>query len=97
MNNFLKTADKYLQDLADYLEDNYNDLETDYVNGILQIILSDNQQYIINKHEPTKQIWLSSPLSGASRFSFDEKINDWLNQKSLSLKDFLLSELNHKL
>ena len=33
--------------------------------------------WVINKHAPTRQIWLSSPKSGARHYAFDEGSGLW--------------------
>ena len=43
-------------------------LEIDYEGGILTIELPDGGQYLLNKHAPNREIWLSSPKSGAWHF-----------------------------
>ena len=36
--------------------------------GILTLALEQGGQYVINKHGPNKEIWVSSPVSGAAHF-----------------------------
>ena len=33
--------------------------------------------WIVNKHAPTRQIWLSSPQSGAHHYAFDAGSGQW--------------------
>ena len=33
--------------------------------------------WVINKHAPTRQIWLSSPQSGARHYAFDDGSGQW--------------------
>jgi frataxin len=33
--------------------------------------------WVVNKHAPTKQIWLSSPQSGARHYAFDDGAGQW--------------------
>ena len=33
--------------------------------------------WVINKHAPTRQIWLSSPRSGARHYAFDAGSGQW--------------------
>ena len=33
--------------------------------------------WVVNKHAPTRQIWLSSPLSGARHYAFDAASGQW--------------------
>ena len=46
-------------------------LDVDLQDGILTIELDSGGQYVINKHAPNRQIWMSSPVSGASHFDSD--------------------------
>ena len=47
-----------------------DDLDADLQGGILTIELDPGGQYVINKHAPNRQIWVSSPVSGASHFAY---------------------------
>jgi iron donor protein CyaY len=89
---FHKISDEFLQNLADEIEDKFEDAEVDYLQGILNISIN-NQQYVINKHEPSLQIWLSSPISGAHRFSYVDIENTWINNSAIEIKSLLLSEI----
>jgi len=46
----------------------------DHVNmqqsGVLTLTYGDVGRYVINKQPPNKQIWLSSPVSGPSRYDY---------------------------
>ena len=44
--------------------------------GILTID-GEKGTWVVNKHAPTRQIWVSSPLSGARHFAFDEPSGEW--------------------
>lgn len=33
--------------------------------------------WLVNKHAPTRQIWLSSPRSGARHYAFDSASGQW--------------------
>lgn len=94
---FHKIADELLQNLADTIESANDEVEVDYLQGILNIILPDNKEYVINKHEPTKQIWLSSPYSGAHKFSYDETGNIWIGYKGEELIELLKNECKNLL
>jgi frataxin len=41
--------------------------------GILTVE-GDDGTWIVNKHAPTRQIWVSSPKSGARHFAWDGKV-----------------------
>ena len=50
--------------------------DADLQGGVLTIE-ADRGTWLINKHAPTRQIWLSSPLSGARHYAFDEASGTW--------------------
>jgi len=54
-----------------------DDVDAELRGGILTLELEDGRQYVINKHAPTRQIWLSSPVSGAAHFDYDEASRTW--------------------
>ena len=90
-------AAEELATIADTLEsiDNEGMLDIELHDGILSIKLEDGREYVINKHTPTRKIWVSSPLSGASYFSYDEKSTLWhtLKGPALVLRTMLGEEL----
>lgn len=66
---FETLADRTLRDLQVLLEDLLgDDADVDLRGGILTIELDDGRQFVLNKHAPNRQIWLSSPVSGAAHF-----------------------------
>ena len=65
-------AFKYLQDLSDTLE---NDWDADYVEGTL-LIRCAKGQFLLNYHGTMEQIWFSSPITGAHHFSY--RSGKWL-------------------
>jgi frataxin len=44
--------------------------------GILTVD-GDDGTWVVNKHAPTRQIWLSSPHSGARHYAFDAASGQW--------------------
>jgi frataxin len=46
--------------------------------GILTVE-GDDGTWIVNKHAPTRQVWLSSPKSGARHFAWDGKA--WIDTR----------------
>lgn len=52
--------------------------------------------YVLNKQTPNRQIWLSSPISGPSRFEYSDD-KKWLhNRTNQDLLEILNSEFNEK-
>ncbi len=92
-SEFHKLADITISQIAEGLEAN-EELEVDYIAGILTVTLGNGQQYVINKHAPTRQIWLSSPKSGAWHFSF-KSLNTWVStNKNQDLLELVSKEFN---
>jgi len=68
--DFERQAGQFLEALFEQIEGLLGDwLEIDMESGILKIELPDGGTYILNKHGPNREIWLSSPKSGAWHFA----------------------------
>lgn len=94
-SRFHDTADKTLRHIAEVVEDVLGDeLDVDMQGGILTIELSDRRQYVLNKHTPNRELWLSSPVSGAWHFAWDEGLA-WRSTRdpAVALKPLLAGEL----
>jgi frataxin len=63
-----ETISRLMMQIEDQLEDH---LDVDLEAGILHIELPGGGRYVINKHGPNREIWLSSPASGAWHFAPD--------------------------
>jgi frataxin len=72
----------------------YSDLDTELTDGIIYITLPNDKQYVINRHGPSKQIWLSSPVSGAGYYSYDLQQNKFTNKENQALIDKILIEIS---
>ena len=71
-----------------------SDLDVDLDNSVLTIELENDQIFLINKHAPLKQIWVSSPVSGASHYVWKEEACDWIcTRRGISLAETLVQEL----
>ncbi|NBX53159.1 MAG: hypothetical protein EBT63_05880 [Proteobacteria bacterium] len=95
--NFYQLCEECLQDLSDKIEnlDINSNLELEYLDGILKIIINKNKKtFIVNRNSGNQKIWYSSPFSGADYFSYNELQNKWLNSKNVELFDKLFLELN---
>lgn len=73
-SEFKTLSHKMLAALADAIEesDAKGVLDVEYQSGVLTITLPSQKQYVINQHVPMRQIWLSSPVSGAAHFDYKE-------------------------
>lgn len=96
---FHNLADSTIHDLLEKLEE-YGDLididgfDIDYGNQVLTLKLGTLGTYVVNKQTPNRQIWMSSPVSGPSRFDWDRDAQAWIYRRTKSnLVDTLESEL----
>ncbi|HUX78614.1 MAG TPA: iron donor protein CyaY [Alphaproteobacteria bacterium] len=92
MDNFHKTSTQTLEELTDFFESSWPQADVDLLDETLSVILPNGHQYLINKHGVTRQIWLSSPFTGAHHFQL--KNGRWrCTRTDLLLEDLLLEEL----
>ena len=93
-------ANPEMEKLTDDLEalEEKCDISVEYDSGVLSVTMPDDREYIINKHTPSRQIWVSSPYTGASYF--EHRDNGWLLKRSTTkldfenLYDFITAEIN---
>jgi len=97
-------SDSAMDDLFVFLEDVMetdgnaeNGWEVEYDSGVMTIHFGSNHgTYVLNKQPPTKQIWLSSPLSGPKRYDYDEDARHWFYARDgQSLGSLLSQEFSH--
>ena len=79
---FERQAGKVLDRLMAQIEDQaMDDLDVDVEGGILTITLpAGGGTYLVNKHTPNREIWLSSPKSGAWHFRRDPEAG-WVSTR----------------
>src|SRR5215471_13846430 len=70
---FETLADSLLATLEEALGD-HADAE---LQGAVLNVEGDDGTWVVNKHAPTQQIWLSSPRSGARHYAFDNASGQW--------------------
>jgi len=98
--DFERAAERTLQHLMTALEEALGDeAEVDLEGGILTIALDAGGTYLLNMHRPNRQIWLSSPKSGAWHFNVDPAApGQWVATKGgPRLHDLLARELGQEL
>ena len=93
-----QTLERFLLAIEDVEPD---DADADLLDGVLTIEFEDGRTYIINRHVPLRQIWLSSPVSGAGHF--DHRDGAWIADRdgrnlavtlSAELSDLLGVDIN---
>ena len=88
-DKFLKLASKTLNEIFEKFNDYNSDLEIDFVEKNITIETVKEKVFVISIHEPTNQIWLSSPISGAHHFSYDDSNKkNWVSTRDKSIEIF---------
>lgn len=91
--DFTQRITATLQAIAEQAEDQLDMLEdVEEQAGMVTLILDSGQQYLLNQHNPTQQLWLSSPKTGGWHFVWNEAQGQWLDTK----KQHPLIELLHE-
>ena len=92
---FESLAVQTLQRFALRIEEATMELEVDLEDGVLNIETEDGSIYLVNKHSAMRQLWLSSPVSGASHFDYDAANKIWESTRGgESLEGILERELS---
>jgi frataxin len=93
---FETAADALLAELQAKLEVALDaaDPDIELRGGILTVALDDGRQFVINKHAPTRQIWVASPVSGAAHYAWDEGRQAWRSTRAeAELRNTLAADL----
>jgi frataxin len=91
-SSFAIHADQALARLAEAIDQALGDrLDVDLTGGVLTIDLETGGQYVINKHAPSRQIWMSSPRSGATHFDYRDQVG-WVAAKTGAVLEKMLAE-----
>jgi CyaY protein len=92
---FHRLADATLNALFATMEeaDNSGALEVEYLEGIMTLEFDSGKQIIISKHMPSRQIWVSSPLSGGLHFSYHPQQQDWRTASGQELLPLLSQDI----
>lgn len=92
---FETLAEQTLAAIMDAVDASLGDvLDVDYQDGVLTIETDDGGCFVVNRHLPNRQIWLSSPVSGAAHFAYDEATGRWPSTRGgADLHDRLAAEL----
>jgi frataxin len=80
-SQFESLADQTLARLQAAIESAGGELDAELVNGILTIETGSGGKYLLNRHAPNRQIWLSSPVSGAWHFAWSAELQAWISTR----------------
>jgi frataxin len=78
---FESLAGNFLARVTAAVEDASDDIDVELQGGVLTIELEDGRTFVLNKHAPMRQMWLSSPLSGASHYKYDDASRLWVSTR----------------
>lgn len=98
-DEFHNLADSTINHLLEKIEE-YGDsveidgFDIDYGNQVLTVKFGDLGIYVLNKQTPNRQIWMSSPVSGPSRFDWDQNAQAWVYRRT---KEYLFKILESEL
>ena len=77
-SSFATLVQEVLERIANALEDaGADDLDLDLTDGVLTIEDDAGRTWVVNRHVPLKQMWLSSPVSGAAHFAWKAEAGRW--------------------
>ena len=72
IDNFQNLAKKTLDDIFNLADKKSQDFDVDFEGENLIIEINDST-FVLSIHNPTQQIWMSSPISGAHHFEYKEE------------------------
>lgn len=86
MSNFDHQAKTCLKDLYERIDHALGDrVDCDLVDASLTLTFEDGRQMLIHIHRQNKEIWFSSPQSGATHFHYDQVVLAWVSKKGAML------------
>lgn len=92
--DFLEVAEEVLHNIAKAIEeaDSGFELDVDATGDSLSIEFPDGSKYLINIHASSNEIWVSSPLTGGSHFSYDDD-ETWKDSDENDLRELVTEEI----
>ncbi len=95
-SEFRERADATLEYLFEKLdeEDMGGVLDLDLQEGVLSIATNTGHAFVVSRHVPSKEIWLSSPLTGGLHFAYPYKQDDWWLRDGRTLTVVLSEEIS---
>ena len=96
IDNFQNLAKKTLDDIFNLADKKSQDFDVDFEGENLIIEINDST-FVLSIHNPTQQIWMSSPVSGAHHFEYKEQGSEfkWISTRDSSIN--LLEKLDMEL
>lgn len=97
---FFCRVKEILHKIEESLEHQLDDqTDIDLQEESLQITLASGQVWLLNRHIPSQEIWLSSPLKGGLHFGWCAQHHQWISTRSTGdeLCHFLEKDLSSAL
>ncbi|PWR24465.1 iron donor protein CyaY [Zavarzinia aquatilis] len=79
--DFRNRAEHCLAFWLDVFEESEGFDELELIDGVLQAETEDGRTFVLNRHNPLRQVWLSSPVSGAHHYAFDGERDGWFSTR----------------
>lgn len=94
-SDFQQLADATLERLSDALEaaDGDGVLDVELAQGVLTVELPGKKTIVVSKHGPSRQVWVSSPISGGLHFPWDAVQNTWVLGSGVVMEKLLREEV----
>jgi frataxin len=94
-SEYHRLADAFVNDLFTLLEghDEQGTLNAELNAGVLTIEVPGGKTWVVSKHAVSRQLWLSSPVSGGLHFSYEA--GQWQLADGRPLAVILSQELKH--
>lgn len=81
-SSFDARANATLEALMDRIDEVAGDvLDAELADGVLTVTLESGAQYVINRHSVNREVWLSSPRSGAGHYAWDAAREAWIDRR----------------
>ena len=94
--DFLTCVTDTLNDLAEQCEAQLPEkAEVDLQDASLEIISPSGQVWLLNRHAPSQELWLSSPVSGGFHFRYHSASAQW--RATRASQDDLYAHLSSEL
>ncbi len=79
VSEFNERIDLIFDRIIDTIDASDTDCDAEVLQGVLEITCADRSKIIVNRHEPTREIWVAAK-SGGFHFKLDGE--NWLDTRS---------------
>ncbi|OUS42049.1 hypothetical protein BE221DRAFT_63502 [Ostreococcus tauri] len=100
--NFNDSVDRILRHIHDTVEVWSEDAgvrgsDTTFEMGVVTLSFGSRGTFVLNKQTPVQELWLSSPVSGPSHYTFCDRTRTWRDKRSRVELLPLLEQEIHKI